>query len=147
MISELKGNMHLLLVLLGALVSQNPFYDLEGKWLLRSYDAIDKIRSSPAYLFGDNDAKRALEKQFEEILAKGEYSFGTDTLRYTDLEGGTVVYRRALWHMKEQVLYIDELDRPYHRQAMIHKASKDSLVLSPIIDGVAADSKMRFIRQ
>lgn len=139
--------MRLLVIFSLLFLYQDTAERLKGRWALRSYDAIDKIRTSPAYLFGDDKDREALEKQFMEILTKGEYNFTADTLHYTDLEGGAIVYRDALWHLDGLVLYIDEINRPYHRQAFIHHVSQDSLVMSPIINGETGSARMRFVRR
>jgi hypothetical protein len=140
-------NAHWIIIFSLPLFLQDGSYNLRGNWSLRSYDAIDKVRASPGYLFGDDKDRQALEKQFEEVLTKGAYIFSADTLHYTDLEGGAIIYRDALWHVKGQVLYIDEINRPYHRQAFIHFVTNDSLVISPIIEGIASTSKMKFVRK
>ncbi len=120
---------------------------IHGSWKLRSYDAIDNIKNSPAYLFGDEKAVEMIDQQFETILAKGEYNFGADTLNYTDLEGTVLVYRRALWKIDGYYLKIKEIDRDYEREAYIRILKPDSLVLSPVIDGEVVESEMVFTRE
>lgn len=115
-----------------------------GDWDLRHYDAIQKIKSSPRYQLGDPKARNAMDRQFEEMMKNGRYSFVKDTLDYTDMEGTQIRYRVALWRMKDQILYITEIDRPFSRRAFIHHLSSDSLVMSPIIDNAVGDSKMIF---
>jgi hypothetical protein len=139
--------MRVLIILLLASIHQDTTDYLKGEWTLQSYDVIDKIRSSPAYLYGDSNARQAIEKSFQEILTKGKYNFTTDTLYYTDLDGGTIIYRNARWHVNGQVLYIDEIRRPFKREAFIHYISRDSLVLSPIINGQTGTSKMTFTKR
>lgn len=122
---------------------QNP--SLVGTWKLKSDESIDKIKMSPAYLLGDANAREMIDHQFDEILSKGEYIFSNDnTLRYTDIENNQLVYRRAIWILEDKILKIKEIDRLYEREAYVHTLKADTLIFSPIIDGVASKSKIVF---
>ncbi|NMM47777.1 lipocalin family protein [Marinigracilibium pacificum] len=118
-----------------------------GEWKLASYDAIDKIRETPAYIFGDEAAKEMIEKQFSLMLNDGKYVFTAKTLNYTDIEKGNIVTRTALWKLDNNTLTIQETERNYKREAFIKKITSDSLILVPVIDGIVGDSKMTFIRE
>jgi hypothetical protein len=117
---------------------------LIGTWKIESYDAIDKIRQSPTYITGDAYSREMIERQIDEILSKGEYIFSNDTLRYTDLQNNKLVYRKAIWKIEGDILKIIEIDRPYEREAYVHNLNADTLIISPIIDGIVGDSKIVF---
>ena len=95
-------------------------------------------------MFGDENSRELLDKQFEAILTNGEYNFDKDTLRYTDIQGQNLKTRKAHWVIKKNVITIKEIDRPFERQAFVHFLSKDSLVISPIIDEDVGDSQIIF---
>lgn len=115
-----------------------------GNWKIVSYDAIDKIKTSPAYLYGAAEVRQLIDEQFETILKSGAYNFKKDTVYYSDLQEQALVTRSALWSLNEDILYFKEIDRPYERQAYVHHISQDSLVISPIINGTVGSSKIIF---
>ena len=117
-----------------------------GRWKIKAYDAIETIKQTPAYIFGDPGMGNQIDLQIREILNSGEYFFHSDTLIYSDIERNSLVNRRAIWKKDGDILKMTEIDRPYERRAKIHLLSKDSLVISPIIDGMVAASKLYFIR-
>lgn len=118
-----------------------------GTWKIKSYDAIDNIKQSPAYKYGVESTRSQVDQMFLEILTKGEYHFEPDTLRYSDLEKTKLVIRRAIWKINQDILTISEIDRPFEREALIRKLTADSLIISPIIEGVPANSRIRFVRK
>ena len=117
-----------------------------GIWKIRSYDVIDKIKQSPAYLFGDENGRKILDRQFEEVLSRGEYIFGNDTLWYTDIQNNKLIQRRAFWKIDGNNLQIIEIDRRFDREAYIHKLNADTLIISPIIEGDLGKSKILFTK-
>ncbi len=119
---------------------------LQGKWKLNSFDTIDKIRLSETYLLASEEQRDLMEQRFEKVLDESYYHFSNDSLFYSDLDRGIMVTRRALWELKDDVLTIKEIDRKYVRQALIRHVSKDSLVLSLIVEGKAGDGKLVFTR-
>jgi hypothetical protein len=126
------------------LLQESDEQKLIGDWDLKHYDAIQKVKASPRYVMSDAKAKSLMDKQLDDMLKNGGYSFTKDTLDYADLEGTQIKYRVGLWKMKGQILYITELGRPFSRRAFIHHLSADSLVLSPIVEEVVSDTKMIF---
>ena len=129
-----------------AIAFTQPSEQIIGKWKLTSYGAISKIRSSPAYIMGDETAREMIEKQFKAILENGHYSFAEDTLIYTDLNRDKIVNRRATWLLSGDTLVMNEIDRPYMRMAYVRLLNADSLIMNPIIEGEIGDSDMVFIR-
>jgi hypothetical protein len=117
---------------------------LLGDWELKHYEAIHKIKASSRYQMGDQKTRSALDKQFDEIMKNGGYSFTRDTLDFAELEGTQVRYRVGLWRMKDQTLYITEINRPVTRRVFIHYLSSDSLVLSPVTENSVGEPKMVF---
>jgi hypothetical protein len=126
------------------LIQESDDQKLLGDWDLKHYDAIHKVKASPRYLLSDPKAKSVMDRQLDEMLKNGQYSFLKDTLFYADMEGTQIKYRVGLWRMKGQTLYITELGRPFSRRAFIHYLSGDSLVLSPIVDEAVSDTRMIF---
>lgn len=131
----------LTVIILGTIIQSEP--KIEGKWKIQSYGAIDNIKLSPAYTFGDPDTKEQIDELFRLMLEKGEYHFQNDTLIYTDIEKQKLVKRRAIYKNKDGILTITEIDRPYERQAEIYHLSNDSLIILPIIEGKSG-SKLIF---
>jgi hypothetical protein len=136
---------HIITLFILSLLYQSEV-EILGRWKIQSFDAIEKIKQSPAYAFGDDSARKELDRQFNLILENGEYHFKNDTLFYTDIEGGALVKRRALWTMTDEMLTFKEIDRAFERQAQINFLSKDSLSISLIIDGKAGDSNLIFTK-
>jgi hypothetical protein len=66
------------------------------------------------------------------------------TMIYTDMENQNLVKREAWWKIKDGILFINELKRPYKREAKIVSLTPTLLIITPIIDGKAGDSKMTF---
>jgi len=125
----------------------DPSKEIIGIWKLRSYDAINAIKSSPSYIFADESSRQIIDNNFKDILKNGFYSFATDTLVYADMERNEVVFRRALWSLERDILKITEIDRPFKREAFVRKLTQDSLILSPVIDNKVRISKMIFTRE
>ncbi|MEO1652724.1 MAG: hypothetical protein AAFU64_04190 [Bacteroidota bacterium] len=125
-------------------VSEDP---LIGKWKLKSNTMIAQIKNSPAFLDAEPDMQARMNKIFNTFLKEGEYHFKKDTLVYTDLMGTSIVRRRATWKRDDKIIQIKEIDRPLEREAQIVYLNGDSLVISPIIQGVIGKSKISFVRE
>ncbi|SMG38736.1 hypothetical protein SAMN05661096_02565 [Marivirga sericea] len=134
----------LTIILMFALYQSEP--EIIGRWQIQSFEAIDKIKQSPAYTYGDADAREQLDKLFNLMLENGEYYFKNDTLYYSDIEHGKIIKRRAIWTKKDDILTINEIDRVFERQAQINFLSKDSFAISLIIHGKAGDSNLIFTK-
>lgn len=107
--------------------------------------AFDKVRNSPAYLFGTDEEIRRYDDIVRVLLDGTIYDLRPDGLMiYTDMENRKLVKREARWAVKDGILYINELNRPFKREAKIILLTPSSLVMVPIIDGEAADSQMTF---
>ncbi len=141
--SPMKYSIFLISIFLSLLFTNDK---LQGKWKLHSFDTIDKIRLSETYLLATEEQRDLMEQRFEKVLDESYYHFSNDSLFYSDLDRGIMVTRRALWELNDDVLTIKEIDRKYVRQALIRHVSKDSLVLSLIVEGKAGDGKLVFTR-
>ena len=120
---------------------------LIGKWKMESYDAIAKIKFSPAYLFGDDEARKQMDAQFKLALDSTFYIFRRDTLVYTSIEHEKAMLRTALWELKNDTIFIEELERNYKRKALLISVNKDELVISPITPTRSnPPSRMKFKR-
>lgn len=117
-----------------------------GKWKIQSFGAIDNIKLSPAYTYGDAEARAQLDRLFNLMLEQGEYHFKNDTLYHSDIEHGKIIKRRAIWNRSNEILNFKEIDRAFERQAKIEFLSKDSLVILPIIEGKGPGSKLIFTK-
>jgi len=132
----------LTVIILISLFQSEP--EIIGRWKIQSFEAIDKLKQSPAYIYGDAEARKQLDQQFNLMLENGEYYFKNDTLFYSDIERGVLVKRRAIWTKTDDILTIKEIDRAFERKAQIQFVSKDSLAISLIIDGEVRDSNLIF---
>lgn len=119
---------------------------LLGNWKLQSYEAIEKIRSSPGYYFGDSTSRAQIEKVFKRTLDSTYYEFKKDTLIYTSIEGLEAVIRTALWELSGNTISIKETERNFERQAHLILVNKDTLIITPIIEGKIGSSKMLFTK-
>jgi hypothetical protein len=130
-------------VIMFYLLSQ-PEELLVGKWKIVEFTTIDKIRSSPQYAFADEQSRKLVEQRFTNMLKKGYYKFSSDSLEYTDLDGKDIMIRDAVWSLEDSLITIKEVYRPFERQALLRYVSKDSLVLSLVIEGKAGEDYLIF---
>ena len=135
----------ILISFLSILPQENPL--LLGKWKMQSYDAIAKIKLTPAYIFGDDESRKRMDARFKLALDSTFYYFKKDTLIYTSIESNKIVHRTALWELKQDTIYINELERNYKRKAILMSVNTNELVISPITPVQSnPPSKMRFKR-
>jgi hypothetical protein len=119
--------------------------NLIGIWKMEKYDAFDKVKNTPAYLSGTGEEIQRYDDIVRLLLDSTIYDFRPDgTMVYTDMENQKLVKREAWWTIKDSILYINELKRPYKREAKIVSLTSSLLIMTPIIDGKAGDSKMTF---
>lgn len=112
---------------------------------MEKYDAFDKVKNSPAYLLGTDEEIQRYDDMVRLLLDSTIYDFRPDgTMVYTDMENQKLLKREAWWMIKDSVLYINELKRPYKREAKIVSLTSSLLIMIPILDGKAGDSKMTF---
>ena len=144
----------LLSLLLAAfnIVTIDPINEKEailGRWKLCSYDAIDKVKSSPGYINASAPERALIDEQFHAALNYTYYEFSADTLIYDDLlpMSSRLEKRRAMWKINENgIIEIEEIDRPYKRQLYLNSVNTDSLVLQIVLDGRLPSAKMVFAR-
>lgn len=134
----------LLVFIVSNLIGQDSV-NLIGKWKLEMYSAFDQVKHTPAYILGTDEEIQRYDDIVRLLLDSTIYDFRLDgTMVYTDMENQKLVKREAWWTVKDSILYINEFKRPYKREAKIVSLTPSLLIMTPIIDGKAGDSKMTF---
>ena len=118
---------------------------LQGKWKLKSYDAIENIRLSEAYRTASPQAREGMDRKIDRFIANTFYHFtSTDSVNYTDLSDGSVVQRKATYRVKEgKLLVIHSEGKKEDKKATMLELKPDHLVLSPI--GKAGENKGKMV--
>lgn len=123
---------------------------LISNWDLVHYTTIDDLKKSQQYATAEPFVKEMMDQQFAMVLQYTEYRFQEEgKMEYVDIipQDMTVVTRNATWELTNDTILIKETDRSYERKALIRSISKDSLVLSPIIEGTVGSGKLVFKRK
>ena len=137
----------LILVLFAGTATGQDSLRIISKWKLISYDAFEKVKTSPGYMLSTEEERQLVDKTSKLLLDSVQYEFKQDGLLvYKDLENLAIVERTAYWMLKGDILFINELKRPYSRQAKIIELSEHKLIITPIINGQVGDSKMIFTK-
>jgi hypothetical protein len=133
------------LVFISSILAAQDSVTIIGRWKLEKYDAFEKAKKTPAYLLGTEDEIQKYDDMVKLLLDSTLYEFRQNgTMIYTDMENQNLVKREAWWKIKDGILFINELKRPYKREAKIVSLTPTLLIITPIIDGKAGDSKMTF---
>lgn len=137
----------LILIMLISKVNGQDSLTIISKWKLASYEAFEKVRKSEGYLFGTEEQRQLVDKTSKLLLDSVQYEFKSNGLMvYKDVENLAVIERTAYWKIQGDILFIDEVKRPYNRQAKILTLNERILVITPIINGLPGESKMIFNR-
>jgi hypothetical protein len=121
---------------------------LEGKWKLISYEAIDAIRDSPQYKALPQTQKEELDLRLEEQLNNTIYIFdGKDQMQYTSFEGKKMLNREANYKVVGDRLIITDAKNQSNREALIHSLKDDVLILIPMKKDSLGSEKMIFHKQ
>ncbi|UZD24536.1 hypothetical protein PBT90_14185 [Algoriphagus halophytocola] len=117
-----------------------------GKWKIVELEAIESIRNSDGYLLADFETQSLADQKFQLALDSTTYEFKRDTLYYTDIDGLSIVHRRAIWKLIGDTIFVKEIDRVYLRKYFLRNVNQDSLIFSSIFNGKVAKKRYLFAR-